>query len=121
MVRLRKRATARTVLVVLIDPPAPSYIGRGHRSTVGVRLTGRQVGLTISDRESSCPGRNCRRAVAGFARAAFTIAPYLQNRSGDSVVVRWQVASPDSGRVEYGLTAGYGSSESDSAARSTTN
>jgi predicted phosphodiesterase len=38
------------------------------------------------------------------ARAGFSIAPYLQHRRADSIVVRWQLVSPDSGRVEYGLT-----------------
>jgi len=46
--------------------------------------------------------------AAAAALAAFTVEPYLQGRTESTVVVRWTTAEPDSGRVEYGLTAAYG-------------
>jgi len=41
-------------------------------------------------------------------RAGFVVPPCLLNLSDSSAVVRWVTASPESGRVEYGLTSGYG-------------
>jgi acid phosphatase type 7 len=57
-------------------------------------------------------------AAAGTARAGFAVAPYLQNRTDTTIVVRWTTTTADSGKVDYGLTAGYGQTVSHSSATS---
>ncbi len=47
-------------------------------------------------------------ALVALTRAGFLAPPYLQNLTDSSVVVRWVTASAESGRVDYGLTSGYG-------------
>jgi hypothetical protein len=42
------------------------------------------------------------------AHAAFVKPPYLQNLMDTSIVVRWETATAQAGRVQYGLTASYG-------------
>jgi Icc-related predicted phosphoesterase len=42
-------------------------------------------------------------------QAAFTKQPYLQNLTDTSIVVRWEISSTQSGKVQYGLTTSYGS------------
>jgi hypothetical protein len=46
--------------------------------------------------------------------AAFEKSPYLQNPADSSIVVRWQTVTAESGRVDYGLSDGYGRSVYDS-------
>ncbi len=42
------------------------------------------------------------------ARAEFVKFPYLQNLTDSTVVVRWETATPVSGKVQYGLSRAYG-------------
>jgi hypothetical protein len=45
--------------------------------------------------------------------AAFVKQPYLQNLTDTSIVVRWEISSSQTGKVQYGLTTGYGLEVSD--------
>lgn len=53
--------------------------------------------------------------VVTDAWAAFVKQPYLQNLAGSTIVVRWETATDQPGKVEYGLTTGYGSEVSNSS------
>lgn len=46
--------------------------------------------------------------VAGGSQAAFVKQPYLQNLTDTSIVVRWETGTAQTGKVQFGLTAGYG-------------
>jgi hypothetical protein len=53
--------------------------------------------------------------LAASAQAAFVKQPYLQNLAAGSVVVRFETATPLTGKVQFGLTASYGSEATDAA------
>jgi hypothetical protein len=46
--------------------------------------------------------------AAAVSYAAFAKSPYLQNLTDTSTVVRWETSTSQDGKVQYGLTAGYG-------------
>jgi hypothetical protein len=46
-------------------------------------------------------------ATASFG--AFAKFPYLQNLTDSAIIVRWETPTAQDGKVEYGLTTGYGS------------
>jgi hypothetical protein len=50
------------------------------------------------------------------AHAAFNRNPCLQNRTGTTITVVWESSTSCIGRVEYGLTTGYGQSVADPSA-----
>jgi len=52
-------------------------------------------------------------AVAMSAQAAFVKQPYLQNLMDTSMVVRWETSTAQTGKVQYGLTPGYGQEVTD--------
>jgi len=52
--------------------------------------------------------------TAGFG--AFVKFPYLQNLTDSTIVVRWQMPTAQPGKVQYGLTPGYGSEVTDAGA-----
>jgi Icc-related predicted phosphoesterase len=43
-----------------------------------------------------------------YGHAAFVKRPYVQNLTDTSIVVRWEISSSQTGKVQYGLTTGYG-------------
>jgi len=51
-------------------------------------------------------------ATAAFG--AFAKLPYLQSMTDSTVIVRWETSTSQAGKVEYGLTSGYGSEVSHS-------
>jgi len=53
--------------------------------------------------------------VTSAAHASFVKQPYLQNLAGSTIVVRWETQAAQVGKVEYGLTTGYGSEVSNSS------
>ena len=52
-------------------------------------------------------------ATASFG--AFAKFPYLQNLTDSTIVVHWEMPTAQPGKVQYGLTPGYGSEVSDSS------
>lgn len=52
--------------------------------------------------------------AASAAQAAFVKQPYLQNLAGSTIVVRWETQAAQTGKVEYGLSTGYGAEVSHS-------
>ena len=48
-----------------------------------------------------------------YGHAAFVKRPYVQNLTDTSIVVRWEISSSQTGKVQYGLTTGYGLEASD--------
>jgi hypothetical protein len=47
--------------------------------------------------------------VAATAFGDFLVSPYLQNLTDSSIVIRWESDTAQDGKVQYGLTSGYGS------------
>ncbi|MCX6841689.1 MAG: metallophosphoesterase, partial [candidate division WOR-3 bacterium] len=53
--------------------------------------------------------------LAASSEAAFVKQPYLQNLASSSVVVRFETATPLTGKVQFGLTTSYGAEATDPA------